>query len=245
MFDKLKSNKKTALVIGASSDIGVAISVALAQEGYELLLHYNKNEGFKNKIKNLEPKVTYINADLSNPEAVDNIFEAFDKIYPELCLMVNCAAYFSGRKSCFELTLAEIVESTQVNFISAYKLSIQSALRMAGDGCSIIHITSQSGIFGGNNISAYACAKGAMNTMIVALSRELGPKGIRINGVSPGVIDTKMHEVITREEKAALSRSIPLGRLGNSEDVANAVMWLASHKASYITGAILPVSGGR
>jgi NAD(P)-dependent dehydrogenase (short-subunit alcohol dehydrogenase family) len=114
-----------------------------------------------------------------------------------------------------------------------------------GNGGSIVNVSSQAGHFGGNQISPYAASKAAVNTFTVGLSREVGLEGIRVNAVSPGVIDTGQADMLDPKVKNALKDSIPLGKIGDPDDVAKVVHWLLSQGASYLTGVVVPVAGGR
>jgi NAD(P)-dependent dehydrogenase (short-subunit alcohol dehydrogenase family) len=114
-----------------------------------------------------------------------------------------------------------------------------------GTGGAIVTVSSEAARFGGNRLAAYAAAKAGISTMTIALARELAAEGIRINAVSPGVIDTDQHAGQSAERIAGLLDSIPLKRMGRADEVAEAIMWLLSEKSSYVTGSILSINGGR
>jgi NAD(P)-dependent dehydrogenase (short-subunit alcohol dehydrogenase family) len=114
-----------------------------------------------------------------------------------------------------------------------------------GDGGAIVNVGSQAAKFGGDRLCAYAAAKAGLHTLTVSLARELAPEGIRVNAVSPGVIATDQQRGLPPQRLAGLQASLPLGRMGEPEEVAEAIMWLLSDSASYVTGAVLSVSGGR
>jgi len=118
------------------------------------------------------------------------------------------------------------------------------SLSNGGKGGAIVNISSQAAEFGGNGLSPYAASKAAINNFTIALSREVAIEGIRVNAVSPGIIETDQHD-FPDETLKNIKKEIPLGRLGAPQEVASAVVWLLSDKAAYVTGAVLPVAGGR
>jgi NAD(P)-dependent dehydrogenase (short-subunit alcohol dehydrogenase family) len=114
-----------------------------------------------------------------------------------------------------------------------------------GQGGCIVSLSSEAAKFGGNKLVPYAAAKAGVNTMTIGLARELASEGIRVNAVSPGIIDTEQHVHIDAERRAGLLSTIPMGRMGRPQEVAECVLWFLSDRASYVTGAILSVNGGR
>jgi len=119
------------------------------------------------------------------------------------------------------------------------------SLSNGGKGGAIVNISSQAAEFGGNGLSPYAASKAAINNFTIALSREVAIEGIRVNAVSPGIIETDQHDFSDELLFKNIKKEIPLGRLGKPQEVASAVVWLLSDKAAYVTGAVLPVAGGR
>ena len=119
------------------------------------------------------------------------------------------------------------------------------ALSNGGVGGVIVNITSEAGRFGGDQISSYAASKGSLNALTIGLARELAQDGIRVNAVSPGLIDTESNFEPDPTIAADRASKLPMGRLGAPEEVANVVLWLLSESASYVSGAIIPVAGGR
>ena len=114
-----------------------------------------------------------------------------------------------------------------------------------GEGGTIINLSSQVARFGGNQLLSYAASKGAIESFTIGLAREVGKQGIRVNAVSPGIVATGQHLLSDPDVAHPTSADIPLQRLGTPEEVAEAILWLASDKAAYITGVVLPVAGGR
>jgi NAD(P)-dependent dehydrogenase (short-subunit alcohol dehydrogenase family) len=137
----------------------------------------------------------------------------------------------------------------EVNLTGAFFCVQAASKRMAisrgGSGGSIVALSSEAAKFGGNQISPYAASKAGINALIIGVARELAPEGIRLNAVSPGVIENENHKNLPNNRRALLLSTIPMGRMGDPKEVANAVLWLMSDEASYVTGSILTVAGGR
>jgi NAD(P)-dependent dehydrogenase (short-subunit alcohol dehydrogenase family) len=114
-----------------------------------------------------------------------------------------------------------------------------------GGGGAIVNVSSQAAIFGGSRLTAYAAAKAGLNALTVGLARELAPEGIRVNAVSPGVIETDLHQAVTPDRRESAVSGLPLGRPGRPEEVAETILWLIESAPEYLCGAILPVSGAR
>ena len=148
-----------------------------------------------------------------------------------------------GRLKLVELTAAQVVKTIQVSLINAI-LMVQSYSKVPPKTGSIVVFSSQAATFGGHQISAYAAAKGGLESFVKGAARELGPLKIRINALSPGIIltDTLVKHGINAKQ---LSETVPVGRLGTTVDVANAVNWLMSNESEYISGSIIPLTGGR
>jgi len=150
-----------------------------------------------------------------------------------------------GRISLGEMSVAQINEIIRVSLINAI-LVVRSFANSQPKNASIILFSSQAASFGGNKISAYAAAKGGVESFVKGAARELGQQNIRINAISPSLIQTDSYDKYsTDKNNADIIKSIPLGRLGTPEDISNAVAWLLSDKSTYINGTILAISGGR
>jgi NAD(P)-dependent dehydrogenase (short-subunit alcohol dehydrogenase family) len=154
-----------------------------------------------------------------------------------------------GAKSFLEIDAAQMQAIVATNLLGTFYCTKAAAQRMAhsagGPGGAIVNVSSEAARFGGNRLSAYAAAKAGVSTFTIAIARELAAEGIRVNAVSPGVIDTDQHSDISAQRRTDLLASIPLKRMGSSEEVAQAILWLLSDDASYVTGSILSINGGR
>ncbi|HWO78024.1 MAG TPA: SDR family oxidoreductase [Bacillus sp. (in: firmicutes)] len=233
-----------ALITGASGEIGRAIAKKLAKEGYHLYLHYFQNEqGMDTLLQELEEfnqEYIPIQADLSKEEGIDLMASSIF----QLDALVFCAGK-ELNKLLIDTNRVEIDFLVDLHLSSPIKLTqaLLPKLYNQSKGC-IVFIASTWGETGAALETVYSAVKGGQIAFAKGLSKELARSGIRVNVVSPGVIHTRMNEFLSEEEKAALENEIALGRMGTPEEVGEAVAFLLSDKASYITGEVLKVNGG-
>ena len=230
---------RKALVTGGSRGIGAACCRALARDGWQVYINYNQS---KDKAQALarETGGTAVWADVSDPDAVAAMFETVGDVE----LLVNNAGIAHAE---------QIQDLTDDVWRQLYGVNIDGAFfctRAAVPGMvrakrgNIIFIASVCGVYGSSCEAGYASTKGAMISMTKSLFKELGPLGIRVNAIAPGVIDTDMISCFSAEEKAAMAADTPLGRLGTAEDVAELAAFLASDRSGFITGQIIGCDGG-
>jgi NAD(P)-dependent dehydrogenase (short-subunit alcohol dehydrogenase family) len=233
---------KIALVTGSTNNIGLGIARAFAREGAKVIVHSRHGEEAK-KIAT-EIGGDHFAADLSQPEQVENLFAHIKANHRRLDLLVNTVAH-STKNDILETTLEEWNRIMAVN-ITGYFLCIQHGARTMKEngGGSIINISAASGERGSPGTAVYSISKGAINALTRQAAVDLAPFKIRVNGLISGIVGTPLGRKDMGNRKPEYD-SIPLRRIGQPEDVAEAAVFLASEKASYITNAILPVDGGR
>jgi NAD(P)-dependent dehydrogenase (short-subunit alcohol dehydrogenase family) len=244
--------QRAAIVTGASRGIGAAIAKTLARDGFAVCVNYLHDEAAAGKvvaeIAGAGGMATAVQADITDTSQISRLFECVENMPAQLCALVNNAGFTGGRKDFADLTAGDFNAALGTNLIGPALCMQQAAARMAksrgGNGGAVVNVISRAAVTGGRRLLPYATAKAGLAVMTVALARELADEGIRVNGVSPGVIDT---ELASRDhgDPAGVAAAIPLGRAGLPQEVAETVSWLLSDKASYVTGAVVPVAGGQ
>lgn len=236
---------KTALVTGGTKGIGKAIALEFLQNGYEVVLNYDKDEeaalAAQEEFNLMGFCPLLMRADVSDEKQVSAMFAEFFSVYKKLDVLVNNAG-ISLKKVLQDTTACDWDKIFGVNVKGAFLCSRAVIDNMLwSDGC-IINISSIWGEVGASCEVAYSAAKGALIAFTKALAKELAPSRVRVNCVSPGVIDTFMNSNLTSSEMDELIQQIPLGRLGKPEEVAKACLFLAEN--GYITGEVLSCGGG-
>lgn len=245
-----KLEGKIAVVTGGSRDIGRAISIKLAQEGAQVVINYYSSEAGANEtvdeINSLGQKAIAVKADVSNMNDIAHLkaktIEAFGN---RIDILVNNAGGLFARKTLQEFDESFYNQVINVNFKSAVFVT-QAFEPLMSEGASIINLSSQAARDGGGAGSAlYSSSKGAVSTFTRAMAKELGPKGIRVNALCPGLIGTKFHDDFTKDEvRIRVAGSTPLRREGTAKEVADLVAYLASDESSFITGNNIDINGG-
>ncbi len=244
---------RKALVTGGGQGLGAAIARKLIDEGCEVAVHYfSSRDGAEAMVKWAQEavrKAANFSADLTNPVAAEDLVARATEFLGGLDILVNNAGDLVERRHLGDLDPAfwSRVQDINVNSLVWVTRAAVPHLARSRDGSSIINLASLAGRKGGHPGSlAYSTAKGAVITWTRALATELGPQGIRVNAVAPGLIlGTNFHQTHTTPDSAAATvGQIPLGRAGSPDDVARAVAYLASEYDGFITGATLDINGG-
>lgn len=244
----------TLVVTGASRGIGAAVSRLAAAQGYAVIVNFVADEkaagALVDDIRSRGGRAAAVRADVARESDVVNLFEQAGQFGP-LQGLVNNAGITGGFSRVESVTAAMLERLWAVNvtgtILCAREAVRRLSLRHGGRGGAIVNISSRAADLGSpGEWVHYAASKGAVNTFTVGLASEVAGEGIRVNGVAPGLIETGIHAAAGDPGRLArLAGRIPMGRAGTAEETAEAVIWLLSPAASYVTGCILPVSGGR
>lgn len=244
-----KLSGKTAVVTGASKGIGAGIALALAEEGANVVVNYvrakDDAEKVAAKINQNGSKAITVQADVSKKAEVDKLFGEARKTFGKIDILVNNAGIYEFAP------LQEITEDSyrrqfDLNVLGTL-LSTQAAVKNMPEGGSIINLSSVASLTPPPTGSVYSATKGAVDVITRSLAQELGPQKIRVNSLAPGLVETPGAQVAGVAEgefrQMAVSRT-PLGRVGDTEDIAKVAVFLASDDSGWITGEVLPVGGG-
>ena len=244
----MRLKEKVAFITGGSRGIGYATAERFLQEGAKVILTASTQESADKAVAQLREKypnavVDGISPDLSSLESVRSEFRRMTQKYGCVDILVNNAGV-SERTPFTEYTEEMYDKVMDLNVKGVFNATRAASECMVARGTGVILSTSSMvSIFGQPSGFAYPTSKFAVNGMTISLARELGPKGIRVNAVAPGTIETDMMKAVPREVIEPMIGQVPLRRLGQPEDIANAFVFLASDEASYITGVILSVDG--
>ncbi len=238
LYSHMGDIMKKALVTGSSRGIGAAIARALAEDGWRVTINYLTS---KDKAKALAAELgsEAVQCDVADSRQVREMFERVGGVD---LLVSNAGIAWSGLLT--DMTDEEWNRIFAVNVGGAFNCCRAAIPHMVHEKAgSIVCVSSILGVYGGSCETAYSATKGAIISFVKGLAKELGPSGIRVNGVAPGAIDTDMLSCFTAEDKAHMAENTYLGRLGRAVDVARAVRFLASDDAGFVTGQILGVDG--
>ncbi|MCC2113080.1 MAG: glucose 1-dehydrogenase [Hyphomicrobiales bacterium] len=243
------------LVTGASRGIGAATARMAAAAGYAVVVNYAHNgaaaEALVEEIRADGGTAMAIAADVSDEAAVDQLFAAIDDEFGRLDVLVNNAGIIDKSSRLDEFSKARIDRIFAVNVVGAFLCAQRAVRRMStrhgGAGGAIVNVSSAAARLGSPGVYIdYAASKGAIDTMTLGLAKEVAGEGIRVNAVRPGYIATDIHDVSgLAGQFDELEASVPMKRSGTAEEVAEAILWLASDAAGYIAGACIDIAGGR
>jgi NAD(P)-dependent dehydrogenase (short-subunit alcohol dehydrogenase family) len=241
---------KIALVTGGSRGIGAATVKALAQEGYDVAVNYNTNGDAAEKVageaRAAGVRAITVRADVGRDDQVAAMFETVDRELGILDALVNNAGINGRPARIDELTADEIIVLLHTNVLGPMLCSREAIKRMStkygGAGGGIVNVSSGSAYIGNPGRGVlYAVSKGGVNSLLAGLSQEVAGEGVRVNNVAPGMTQTDM----VPSADPDLIANIPMGRLGQPMEIAEAIVWLLSNKATFVAGANIRIAGGR
>jgi len=244
-----------AIVTGGSRGIGAATSTLLATKGWDVVVAYHREaEAAQSVVTTCTAagrRAIALPVDVSSEDAVTALFSTVDRELGIPRALINCAGIVDQKARLDQLTAARIEHMFSVNVLGSFLCAREAARRMStahgGVGGVIVNLSSAAARLGspGEYID-YAASKGAIDTMTIGLAREVADEGIRVNAVRPGLVNTTIHASGGQPDRLErLAPLIPMGRGGEASEVAQAIVWLCSDEASYVTGALIDVSGGR
>ena len=243
------------LVTGASRGIGAATARLAAQRGWDVAVNYTRDAAAAERVaadvRAAGRRALVLQADVADDQAVAAMFNRIDNELGRLGGLVNNAGIVGLKARLDEMDLARWRRMMDINIIGSLHCAQLAIRRMStrhgGAGGGIVNLSSVAAVLGAPaNYVDYATSKGAIDTFTVGLARELATEGIRVNAVRPGIIDTDIHASGGQPDRAQQSAGIiPMQRPGTADEVAQAIVWLLSDAASYVTGTVVDVSGGR
>ncbi|MEM7438202.1 MAG: SDR family oxidoreductase [Pseudomonadota bacterium] len=247
--------KRTMLITGASAGIGAATARLAARSGWDVGVGYRSDaQGAAEVVGSVERagrRAVAIQADVADPDQVARMFATFEAELGRMSAFVNNAGVVMPQSRFEDISADRLRNLFSINqlgaFVGAQHAVRAMAKRHGGRGGAIVNVSSVASLKGGpGEYVDYAASKGAMDTMTVGLSREMLREGVRVNAVRPGVIDTDIHGKGGQFDRVErLGPELPMGRVGTAEEVADAILWLASDASSYLTGSFIDVAGGR
>lgn len=248
-------DSRVVVVTGGSRGIGAATAMLLADRGWDVAVGYRKDaeaaDGVVTACRSRGRRAFSVAADVSSEADIMRLFQAVDGEFGPLDALVNCAGIVAEKARLDELSSSRVERLFAVNVVGSLLCAREAVRRMStrygGKGGSIVNVSSAAARLGSpGEYVDYAATKGAIDTMTLGLAAEVADERIRVNAVRPGVVATGMHASGGQPDRAErMGPLIPMRRAGEPTEIASAIVWLCSDEASYVTGALLDVSGGR
>lgn len=248
------AENRVAVVTGGSRGIGRAVALLLAERGYAVCLSYVSDaaaaHGVVDAITAGGGRALAVKSDVGSEADVIALFRAADGL-GRLAALVNNAGVVDVKSDVADMSAARLQRMMTTNVVGSFLCAREAVQRMStkrgGGGGAIVNLSSVAARLGGpGQFVDYAASKGAIDSLTIGLSREVAGEGIRVNAVAPGIIATEIHASGGEPDRVErLGPGVPMGRAGTAEEVAAPIVWLLSEEASYTTGAILDIGGGR
>ena len=248
-------NAPIMLITGGSRGIGAATALAAAQAGYAVAVNYHSNslaaDEVVRSIRESGGQAIALQADVSREDEVMAMFARIDAKWGPLAALVNNAGVVDVSSRVDGMSVARLSRMLNTHVLGSFVCAREAVLRMStrhgGSGGAIVNLSSAASKLGSpGQYVDYAACKGAIDTFTIGLAKEVAAEGIRVNAVRPGIIETDIHASGGEPDRAQrLAPQVPMQRPGSAQEVANAIVWLLSSEASYCTGALLDVGGGR
>jgi len=246
---------KVILITGASRGIGRSAAILAGARGWSVGVNYASNANAADEtvaaVQAAGGKAVAIKGDVRDEAATIAMFDATEDAFGQLDGVVNNAGIVAPGAALADMDVERLRRIFDTNVLGAYLCARETARRLSrtrgGKGGSLVNVSSAAARLGApNEYVDYAGSKGAIDVLTIGLSKELGPQGVRVNAIRPGLIDTEIHASGGKPDRAAvLGVQTPLGRPGTADEVGESIVWLLSDASSYVTGAILDVTGGR
>ena len=246
---------KVMIITGGSRGIGAATALLAAERGFDVAVNFASNQAAADAvvsaIKAKGRRAFALKGDVASEPDMLKLFEACDNELGKLTCLVNNAGVVDVKSRVDEMSVARMKRMFDINVIGSMVCAREAVKRMSskhgGNGGTIVNLSSAAARLGaGGQYVDYAAAKGAIDIFTLGLAREVANEGIRVNAVRPGIIDTEIHASGGEPDRVAQSKGmVPMQRGGTAQEIANAILWLASDESTYTTGAVIDVTGGR
>ena len=239
---------KSAIITGASRGIGKAIAIKFAKEGANIVINYRNNEEealkVKEELEQLGVKTLIVKADISDLKQAENLIKQAKKEFGQVDILINNAG-ITKDNLIIRMKEFEFDQVIKINLKGAFNcLKAVTPIMLKQRSGKIVNMSSVVGVIGNPGQVNYCASKAGLIGMTKSLAREIGVRGINVNAIAPGFIDTDMTRVLTEEQKKNILSQIPLNKFGNIEDIANTALFLASENSNYITGQVIHIDGG-